>query len=92
MHAPQDVKLAAAGPLGIGHRIVGGGRLGQSRQHRRLGDAQLQRLAEVDRGGRGETVGPLAQESLVDIQLEDFILGEVGLDLVRKHDLTEACE
>ncbi len=90
VHAPQHVLLAGLGPLGIGHRVEGGGRLRQSGQHRRLGDRDiLERLAEVDLRRRGEPVGPLAEEDLVDVQLEDLVLAEARLDLPGQQHFAE---
>ena len=40
-----------------------------------------ERLAEVGLGGGGEAVGPLAEEDLVDVDLEDLVLGEARFDL-----------
>ena len=48
-----------------------------------------QRLAEVDLRRRGEAVGALAEEDLVDVELEDLVLGQVGLDLPGEQDLAE---
>jgi len=90
VHAPEHVMLASPGPLGVGHRVEGGGRLRQSGQHRCLGDRDiLERLAEVDLGGGSEPVGPLAEEDLVDVELEDLVLAEAPLDLPGEQHFAE---
>ena len=51
--------------------------LGQGRQEGRLVRRQLaQRLAEIVVGRRGHAIGAIAEENLVQIQLEDLLLGE----------------
>jgi hypothetical protein len=41
-----------------------------------IGDAELlERLAEVNLGRRREAVGALAEEDLIDVELEYFVLG-----------------
>ena len=66
------------------------GRLGEAREHRGLGDGHVpQRLAEVDLRRGGEAVGALAEEDLVDVELEDLVLGQVGLDLPGEQDLAQ---
>ena len=85
VHATQDVQLAGPGALWINHGVIGRRRLGQAGQHRRLGDIHLgQGLAVVDLRGRGEPVRALPQENLIDVQLEYFVFGKAGLDLVGK--------
>ena len=37
-----------------------------------------QRLAEVDLRRRGEAVGALAEEDLVDVELQDLVLGRLA--------------
>jgi hypothetical protein len=90
VHPAQHVVLAFGRPLGIHDGVLPGGRLGEARQHRGLGRREvLQALPEVHVGGRGESIGPLAQVDLVDVELEDLVLGEVRLDLEREEDLGE---
>jgi hypothetical protein len=70
--------------------VVGRRRLGQAGEHGGFRDGHvLQRLAEVDLGGGGEPVGPLAQEDLVHIDLEDLLLGEHVLQLERQEHLID---
>ncbi len=89
-HPLQDVFLPYLGALAVDHRVVGRRCLRQAGQHRRLGHRDvLDRLAEVDARGAGEAVGALAQVDLVHVQLEDLILAQVRLDLVRQHHLVD---
>ena len=90
MHPPQHVELPRLGPLGVGDGVVGGRSLGQARQHGRFGDGDvLQRAAEVDLRGGGEAVGALAEEDLVDVELEDLVLGQVRLDFPGEQHLPQ---
>ena len=71
---------AHLGGFGVGDRIDrrGGGRNAGQGGH--FGQAQLiQALAEIHLGRGADAVGSLAQEDLVDVQGEDFLLGEFGL-------------
>jgi hypothetical protein len=81
-HPAQYVMLALLGALRVGDRVVKRRRLGQSREHRRLGEVELvERLAEVDLRSGAEAVGALAEIDLVDVKLEDLLLGQAVLDL-----------
>ncbi len=82
MHTSQDIQLPGLGPLRVGDRVIGGGRLGKAREHCGLRHRDvLQRPAEIDLRRGGEPISPLAEEDLVDVELEDFVLREVGFDL-----------
>ena len=82
--------LADFCPFGVDHRVVGGGRLGQTREHRRLGRGDFgQRLAEIDLRGRGKPVGALAEVDLVEVDLEDLLFRECLLDLQCDQDLVD---
>ncbi len=90
MHAPQDIKLTGAGPLGVGNRVVGRRRLRETGEHGGLRHIDLgQRFAEVDLGRCGKAVGALTEEDLVDVELQDLILGQIRLDLIGKQDLAK---
>ena len=90
MHPSQDIELPRLRPLRVGDGVVRRRRLGQAGEHRRLGRVQvLERLGEIDlRRGR-EAVRPLPEEDLVDVQLEDLVLGQVGLDLPGQQHLAQ---
>jgi hypothetical protein len=89
-HAPQDVLLALLRAVRVREGILPRGGLRQAGEHRRLGYGQVpEALSEIDAGGRGEPIRPLAEEDLVHIELEDLVLGEVRLDLERQQDLGE---
>ncbi len=90
VHAPEHVQLPGLGALGIGHRVVRGRGLRQAGQHGGFRDADVpQRATVIDLGGGREPIRPLPEEDLVDVQLEDFVLGEVGLDFPREQDLAQ---
>ena len=90
LHAVDDVLLPARGALGVADRVVGAGRLRQAGQHGGLGHGQVgQRLAEVDVGRRRKAVGPLPQEDLVHVDLQDLRLAQLPLDLECQQDLVD---
>ena len=90
VHAPQNVELAGARPFRIRDGIEGRRRLRQPGKHRGLGNVDLpERLAEIDLCRGSEAVGTLAQENLVDVQLEDLVLRQIGLDLVGEQHLAQ---
>ncbi len=89
-HPAQHILLALCGPLRIDHRVVCRWRLGQTGEHGCLGGRQLiHRLPEVDAGRRGKPVSPLAEIDLVDIKLQNLVLGQVCLDLVGQQDFIQ---
>ena len=90
MHTPQYIQLPGLGALRVRDRVVRRRRLGQAREHRGFRHRHvLQGPAEVDLGRRGKAVRPLAEEYLVDVQLEDLVLGQVRLDLPGEQDLAQ---
>ena len=89
-HPAQYVLLAQLRPLRVHHGIESGRCLGQPGEHRHLSDLKLvQRLAEIGLCSRGKTVGALAQEYLVDVELEDLVLGQTRFDLEGKQRLVK---
>ena len=88
MHSSQHILLPRFRPSRVVDGVVRRRRLGQPRQHRGLGHGDvLERLAVVDlRRGR-EAVRALAEEDLVDVELEDLVLGKARLDLPRQKRL-----
>ena len=89
-HPPDHPVAARLGRLGLAARIVPGGRLGQAGQERRLGDGELiQRLVEVVERRRRHAVGAEAEIDLVQVQLEDLVLGERPLDPERQQRLLD---
>ena len=74
-HDVEDVVAALDRGLGVVHRVVRGGRLGDAGEQRRLGEGQLARgLAEVALGGRFDAVVDAAVADLVHVPLEDLVL------------------
>ena len=89
-HAPEHVVPAHDRLFRIGDGVEPGGRLRQPRDHRELGKRELRDRAPVVDLRRGpDPVGALAEEDLVDVELEDLLLGELALDLQREEDLVE---
>ena len=90
VHPAQHVHLALLGALGIDHRIEARRGFGQPGQHRGLGYGDvLQRLSVIDLCRSGEAVGTLTQVDLVDIDLQDFVLGQARLDLEGQQRLVQ---
>ena len=76
-HAAQHVLAAFGGALRIGDRVVLRRPLRHARQRGRFAERELvELLAEVGFRRRGHAVGALAEEDHVEIQREDFLLGE----------------
>ena len=90
LHAINDVQLAGPRPFGVADRVVGRGRFGQSCQHGGLGDGDvLQCLSEIGvRSGR-KSVGAIAQEDLIHIDLENLILGQQVFQLECQQDFVD---
>ncbi|MNP11062.1 hypothetical protein D3C76_1032350 [compost metagenome] len=88
VHAPQDpvATLLAAGR--VGQRVESRRGLGQAGDHRHLRQADVaNRLAVIHLRRRFDAVGTVAQIDLVDVELEDFVLGQLSFDLQGQEDL-----
>ena len=78
------------GAVLLAERIVVVRRLRQGREIGGLRDRQLvHRLVEVEQRGRGDPVGAQAQINLVQVELEDLLLGVGALDLERQQRLLD---
>ncbi len=88
-HALQHIVVTTlAGALRVGDRVARGRELGDAGQRGHLVQVQLvQFLAVIELGGSGDAVGAVAEETLVQVQLEDLVLAQLGLDLPRQQDL-----
>ena len=92
-HAPQHVVPAHDRLLRVGDGVEPGRRLGQARDHGELGKRELGDRAPVVHLRRGtDSVGALAEEDLVDVELQDLLLAELALDLQREQDLVELAD
>ena len=92
-HAPEHVVAAHDRLLRIGDGVEPRRRLGQSRDHRELGERELRDGHPVVDLRRGpDTVGALAEKDLVDVELEDLVLGELTLDLQGEEDFVELAD
>ncbi len=90
LHLLQYVAAAALRRLGIGDRVVVRGRLRQSRQCRRLRQAQLvEALAEVGLGRGRHAIAALAKEDDVQIGLQDLLFGELMFHAVGDEDFLQ---
>ena len=84
-HAIDDVVAPLERTLALTERMVIVGRLGQRREIGRFRDRQfMHRLVEIEQRGGGDAVGAHAEIDLVEIELEDPLLGEGPLDLHRQ--------
>ena len=92
-HAPEHVVPAHDRLLRVGDGVEPRRRLGQTRDHGELGKRELRDRAPVVDLRRGpDPVGALAEEDLVDVELQDLLLGELALDLQREEDLVELAD
>ena len=77
---PREIEVLVRG--------VFGGRLEQARQHGGLRQGDVtHRLAEIELRGRLDAIGTAAEVGTVEIELEDLLLGEAGLDPDRQEGL-----
>ena len=82
-HALDDVELARAGAFGVVDRVVSRRRLGQTGEHGGLGNAQrLNRFAKISFRRSRETIGPVTQENLVQIDFKNLVFAEQMLEFV----------
>ena len=89
-HPLQDVVAADPGALGVAEGIAAGRELGNAGQRGHLVQVQfVQLLAIVELRGRAHAVGAVAEESLVEVQLEDLVLAELALHPQRQQHLGE---
>ena len=84
-HVAQHQVAAAQRQVGVGDRRPASGRLREPSDHRRLGQRQLiEPLVEVAARRRTDAVGSVAQKDLVEIDLEDRRLAQLGLHAHRQ--------
>ncbi len=89
-HLAQDVVPAFGHPLLRGHRIVFARRLRHRGQHRGLVRGKVaERFVEIGLRRSRHTVGVLPEEDLVQIELQDLVLGQGLLQPGRKDDLLD---
>ena len=85
LHLVDDVVAPLDRALALAERIELARRLRQRREIGRLRHGQfVHRLVEIDQRGRGNAVGAKAEIDLVEIELEDLLLGIGALDLERE--------
>ncbi len=88
-HAVQNPIPPHARRLGVAERVVIVRRLGERRQHRRLGQGQrVERLGEIGLRRCGDAVGALTEIDLVQIEFENPLLAQALLDAHRQERLT----
>ena len=87
-HQPQHHLGAADRGLDVGGGRIGAGCLDQPGNDRRLADVEFSRgVAEEFAGGRVDPVGAAAEIDLVQVELEDLLLGEFPFERHRQHRL-----
>ena len=80
-HPVEHVVAPLQRPLRRGDRVDSRRRLGQRRDHRALRQRQLPGgLPVIDLGGGAHAVGPVAEENLVHVKLEDLVLLQFAFD------------
>ena len=85
-HPLEHVGLALLGPLGVEIRVIAAGGLGDARQDGRFRQVQVFHvLGEVLLGRRLHPVGPMTQEDVIQIDVENLFLGHVIVDAVGQH-------
>ncbi|MCY1394092.1 hypothetical protein D9M71_90060 [compost metagenome] len=88
VHAPQDPVATLLAARRVGQRVEARRRLGQAGDHRHLRQADIaDRFAVIDLRRRLDAVGAVTQIDLVDVQLEDLVLGQLLFDLQGQQDL-----
>ncbi len=76
-HTVQHPVAAGLGSIGEAERVVVGRRFRHRGQHRRLGDREpVQRLVEIGLCGGDDAIRVLTQIGLVQVQLENALLGQ----------------
>ncbi|MNU90504.1 hypothetical protein D3C71_803740 [compost metagenome] len=87
VHAPQDPVATFLAAGRVGQRVEARRGLWQTGDHRHLRQADVtNRLAVIDLRRRLDAVGTVAQVDLVDVQLKDFVLGQLPFDLQCQED------
>ncbi|MNP01797.1 hypothetical protein D3C76_936250 [compost metagenome] len=88
VHAPQDPVATLLAARRVGQRVEARRRLGQAGDHRHLRQADIaDRFAVIDLRRRLDAVRTVTQVDLVDVQLEDLVLGQLSFDLQGQQDL-----
>ncbi len=88
VHAPQDPVATFLAACRVGQGVEARRRLGQAGDHRHLRQAHVtDGLAVIHLGRCLDSVGTVAQVDLVDVQLEDLVLGQLPFDLQSQEDL-----
>ena len=91
LHPRKHIDVAAfLGAFRIAQRVSAGGELRDRRKRGHFVKVELgQRFAVVELGGGRHPVGTVAEEALVEIELEDLVLAEVLLHLPGKQHFRE---
>ena len=89
-HASEHVVATGERTLRVDDRIEARRSLGQSGEHRDLGKIEFVERTTVVEPGRGaHSIGAMAEEDLVEVELEDLLLAEEPLNLQGEQDLLE---
>ena len=91
LHARQDVDLPLFCPVEIEKRGVGGGAFGKPARSAASGSVRSRALfAEVADRRRFDPIGAVSQINLIQVQMENLILGQVFVDAVGTGSLPSA--
>ena len=89
-HASEDIVATGKRTLRVHDGVEARRRFGQSGEHCDLSEVQLvEGTAVVEQGRGAHSVGTMAEENLVEVELEDLLLAEEPLDLQGEQDLLE---
>jgi len=92
-HSFQDVTLALPGPVEMGEGGIGAGGLGEACQHCRLREGEMTgALPEIPLGGRLHAIGPMTEVDVIQIEVEDLLLGQVAVDLIGQDGLLDLAD
>jgi hypothetical protein len=90
LHHAQHHRCAIDRGLGVGGGRIARRRLDQARDHRRLGQRQVGPAVAEELSGSGvDAIGPAAEIDLVEVELEDLVLGELAFERERQHRLAQ---
>ncbi|MNZ32921.1 hypothetical protein D3C78_502590 [compost metagenome] len=88
VHAPQDPVATLLAARRVGQRVEARWCLRQAGNHCHLRQADIaDRFAVIDLRRRLDAVRTVTQVDLVDVQLEDLVLGQLSFDLQGQQDL-----
>ena len=92
-HPAKNPVPANQRPLGVCQRVIGGRCLGQACQHGHLGKREfVNRFVVIHLRCRCDTIGPVTQINLVQVQLEDLFFVQFTFNLKCQQYLVELAD